>query len=219
MEETTLPLLFSSLPDRSPPLEAPSEREKYWKTLASLKKLCVQQTLFETLVIRLTAKLDLICSPDATDVSKNLEASTAYAHAILKTLSDVLALKVAERHADVPKYAERLLPQLFSLFLHAALVSDEGRTLIASDTRLIRTVAPIISLVVQTLPQRFACLFPLLPRSNSQFDSGQSQFASKLFAAFLDGAVQAIVTDHQQIPDRVPYNPLQVSPSRVSIRH
>ena len=62
----TLPLLFSALPDRAPPRDAEAERVKYWRTLASLKKLCMQPDLFETLVVRFSTKLDLLCVPSSS---------------------------------------------------------------------------------------------------------------------------------------------------------
>ena len=65
VSDNTLPLLFSALPDRAPPRDAEAERIRYWRTLASLKKLCTQPDLFETLVVRLSTKLDLLCSPSA----------------------------------------------------------------------------------------------------------------------------------------------------------
>ena len=63
ISQTTLPFLFTSLPDRAPQRTAESERLKYWRTLSFLKRLCLQPDLFEMLVVRILTKLDLICIP------------------------------------------------------------------------------------------------------------------------------------------------------------
>ena len=111
VEESTLPLLFNSLPDTPPSLEDVVAREKYWRTLRWLSRLCVTAPLFETLVIRLTTKLDIIYSPKVVNGTRlENEIRDAYAHNILKTLVSVLEVKVNAKDADVPKYISRLVP-------------------------------------------------------------------------------------------------------------
>lgn len=155
--EQTLPLLFRFLPDTAPSRAAGGERAKCWRTLSALQTLCVQSELFENLVIRLTTKLDLICLPSAFRVSQNMTASddiepdTAYAHAILKTLSQTLSVKVQNKDPDVVKYIDRLIPHIFNLFISSTFLSDE-RPVIATDPRLLRVAGEIITLVVQSLP-------------------------------------------------------------------
>ncbi|EPQ56802.1 hypothetical protein GLOTRDRAFT_128555 [Gloeophyllum trabeum ATCC 11539] len=136
VEGTTLPLLFSTLPDRAPPREAASERAKCWQTLAFLSKLCKQPSLFETLVVRLTTKLDLICGSTAHS-QEDIEPSAAYAHSILLTLRNVLKDKVDLGHLDVAKYLDRLAT---------------GLHMVASEPRLLKTAGEIITLVVQVIP-------------------------------------------------------------------
>lgn len=151
VSETTLPLLFSALPDQAPPRSAEAERLKYWTTLAFLKRLCTQAALFEMLDVRLLAKLDLICRPRSETASEPVdhEPTAAYAHSVLRTLADALAKKVELGHPDVPKYVDHLLPKLYNLHIYSALVSD-GDYLVATDPRLVSVSAEIISLVLQT---------------------------------------------------------------------
>lgn len=128
-------------------------RLKYWRTLASLAKLCKQPDLFETLVVRLLTKLDLIC--DTTPpASSDIEPSAAYAHSILRTIADVLEAKIKLGHVDVVKYIEKLIPRVYNLFIHSALVSD-GTLLVATEPRLVAVATQVITLVVQTLPAQY----------------------------------------------------------------
>ncbi|KJA28181.1 hypothetical protein HYPSUDRAFT_130307 [Hypholoma sublateritium FD-334 SS-4] len=152
--EQTLPLLFSSLPDQAPSRQSVSERTKIWQTLNALKNLCIQQELFESLVIRLTTKLDLLCFPaseQAQVVARDTEPSAAYAHMILKTLAQALVTKVKKEHLDIPKYIDRLVPSIFNLFVASEYLSSE-KVMIATEPRLIEIAAEIITLVVQSLP-------------------------------------------------------------------
>jgi DNA repair/transcription protein MET18/MMS19 len=154
----TLPLLFTSLPDAAPLRSAEKDRARCWEILAAFKALCLEQELFETLIIRLLAKLDLVCS-GASDA--DLESSSAYGHSLLYTMSTVLDAKVKRGDPDVPKYADSLVPQLFNLFIYASLMSDAYA--VARDQRLIAVAGNIITFVVQTLPVQ--CV--MLPRGVS----------------------------------------------------
>lgn len=144
------------LPDKAPSGDARSERTEYWRALCTLSKLCVQQTLFEILVIRLTAKLELICSLSVsqaaslggTPSAEETERNAAYAHALLLTLANTLSAKVSRSDRDVPKYVDQLLPHLFRLFLEAAVANDRR---ILQDQRLLRVFARIVKLVVEVL--------------------------------------------------------------------
>ena len=153
LAEQTLPLLFGYLPDKAPLREATAEREKCWLTLSTLRSLCLLPNLFENMVIRLITKLDLISFPHAGQslaVSDDLEPSAAYAHMILKTLAQTLGTKVKEKHTDVSKYIDRLVPSLFNIFVASAFISDE-REMIATEPRLIQAAGEIITLVMQSL--------------------------------------------------------------------
>ncbi len=171
VEEQTLPLLFSSLPDSSPPRGAISERVKIHSVLSALETLCVQAQLFETLVIRLTTKLDLVCvpGPSSLDLSpipdEEVEVQAAYAHWILTTLGKTLQKKVDRNDPDVAKYIERLVPRIFNLFTFAAFEASGGvsgedeskerwrkRIRVGTDPRLVKKAGEIITLIVQVLP-------------------------------------------------------------------
>ncbi|OSX64436.1 hypothetical protein POSPLADRAFT_1065586 [Postia placenta MAD-698-R-SB12] len=191
--QTTLPLLFVSLPDRAPPRDAQAERIRCWRTLDSLSRLCKQADLFETLVVRLLTKLDLVCVPPADGAlaqdETDIEPRAAYAHSILRTMADVLAAKVAAGHSDVTKYADRLVPRVFNLFIYAALVSN-GRYMAATDPRLVSVASQIVTLVVQTLsPQR------------------QEAFVSVLFAGYLHGDAGKLAEGHQKLPADKKFEP------------
>jgi DNA repair/transcription protein MET18/MMS19 len=68
---------------------------------------------------------------------------------LLSTLADVLARKVENGDVDVPKYVDRLVPRLFNLAVHGALVTL-GNTGVA-DPRVIDVVARLVNLVIQSL--------------------------------------------------------------------
>jgi DNA repair/transcription protein MET18/MMS19 len=149
VQEQTLPLLFSSLPDEAPPREAANERAKSWRVLKALSLLCVHPELFEILVIRLTAKVDTICLPP-TGVQNDVEPSAAYAHALLTTIADTLRAKVDKGHPDVAKYIDRLVPNLYNLFVYSAFLPGKSEPA-ATDPRLVGVAGDIIRLVTQCL--------------------------------------------------------------------
>ncbi|KAI5995445.1 ARM repeat-containing protein [Pisolithus albus] len=165
-----LPPLFLALPDRPPPRDAHSQRAAYWRALSALSQLCTQPELFETFVIRLTTKLDLLCSP-----LPRMEPAAAYAHAILTALGNTLSAKVSKSRpdADVPKYINTLLPRLFRLCLEAAIAKEQR---LFADMRLLRAVARIIKLIVEASPT-----------------ASQNKFFDDLVSAYLDGQVKSIV--------------------------
>ncbi|EJF59029.1 ARM repeat-containing protein [Dichomitus squalens LYAD-421 SS1] len=190
----TLPMLFTALPDRAPPRDAEAERVKYWRTLAALRKLCTQPDLFETLVVRFSTKLDLICVPSSPIAEgEDREPSAAYAHSILKTLADVLSIKIEKGHTDVVKYVDRLVPRLYNLFIYSALASEE-RPMVAPDPRLLAVAAQIITLVTQSLNA-----------------SRQETFVKAVFAAYLEGDVSHLVDGVQKIPADKTFRPFEPS--------
>ncbi|KAG1764825.1 ARM repeat-containing protein [Suillus occidentalis] len=138
LSSQTLPTLFSFLPDVTPPRDATAQRAFYWRALSSLSALCVQPQLFEILVVRLVAKLDLLCAISPARIIDQ-ESTSAYAHAILTALANTLDVKVSSKDVDVPK-----------LYLDAALASSEV-VAVAADPRLLQVGARIIRLVSQTL--------------------------------------------------------------------
>ncbi|EPT02988.1 hypothetical protein FOMPIDRAFT_1142982 [Fomitopsis schrenkii] len=194
VSETTLPLFFGSLPDHAPARDDQAARLKYWRTLSSLATLCKQSDLFETLVVRLLTKLDLVCD-SAPAASGDIEPSAAYAHSILRTIADVLEAKIKLGHADVVKYIDRLVPRVYNLFIYSALVS-EGALLVATEPRLVAVAARVITLVVQTLSAQ-----------------RQEPFVAALFAAYVHGDVKQLAEGHQKIPSHTRFEPFDVEAS------
>ena len=141
--------MFIALPDEAPPRDSPIEISKYRRVLQLLARLCIQPTLFETLVIRLSAKLDILFSRACN--TEDTEPIAAYAHSLLQTLSRVLAAKVKENHVDIPKYLELLVIHLYNLFISSALKNPDG---IATDERLLVVAGKVVSFVVRVLPTR-----------------------------------------------------------------
>lgn len=157
VQEQTLPLLFSSLPDRAPPRIASTERSQYWRSLSALSKLCVQPELFETMVVRLLTKLDLICVPKSTTMvdDSEPELAAAYAHSILTAFVIVLETKAKHKHADIPKYIDRLVSPLFNLFVYSSIGPEN---MVATNSRVINAAGKIITLVVRTLPTQYVIM-------------------------------------------------------------
>ncbi|KAL5536863.1 hypothetical protein ACEPAF_686 [Sanghuangporus sanghuang] len=184
VEEYTLPLLFSSLPDSPPLRDAHRERAKCWRTLHLLARLCVSAPLFETLVVRLTTKLDIVCASksDDPDEMQDPEPRAAYAHGILKTLGSVIELKVNANHADVPKYIDRLVPRLYNLLIYLSL-ADKSASSSDLYSKLLEISGQIITLVVRTVPP-----------------DRQKKLALDLYSAYFDGNVASLCSLHQLFP-------------------
>ncbi|KDR80617.1 hypothetical protein GALMADRAFT_240958 [Galerina marginata CBS 339.88] len=183
VSEQTLPLLFGSLPDTAPSRGDGSGREKCWRILSTLSKLCIQPELFENLVIRLTTKLDLICFP-ASEPS-DPEPAAAYAHMILKTLAQALDTKAKKKHPDIAKYLDRLVPSIFNLFVSSAFLADE-KTVIATEPRLLQVAGEIVNRVMQVVPLQ-----------------KQQSYSAGLSKAITDGDVMNIAQGFQKIPHRL----------------
>lgn len=165
-------MLFSKLPDSPPTLEGEDDRVRYRRILSSLSVLCVQPPLFEILVIRITAKLDLICTAgqdarpaapvdgagadaaaieDTSMVDQTTrECEAVYAFALLSCLLNVLRTKQDLGHLDIPRYIDELVPRLFTIFVLAAL-SQKSEQEIASDPRLVVVASRVVETVVQSL--------------------------------------------------------------------
>jgi DNA repair/transcription protein MET18/MMS19 len=147
----------------------------------------------------LTTKLDLICLPSNIVVSNDIEPNAAYAHAILKTLSQTLAIKVQRRDPDVVKYIDRLVPHIFNLFISSAFLANE-QSVITTDPRLLQVAGEIITLVVQSLPLQlvksphvyniFVMLF---------FSRRQKSYSIGISKALIEGDVTDIAQGFQKI--------------------
>jgi len=194
-----LPPLFLTLPDQAPPREEHHQRTVYWRALTILSTLCAHPDLFETFVIRLTTKLNLLCSPlpmsppqKILDVDE-MEPTAAYAHAILTALADTLSTKVSKPRpdSDVSKYINTLLPHLFRLCLEAAVETDQR---VLADIRLLRVVARIVRLVLEASTTECVVyptiLFP--PHIHKWYSRLQSKFLGALADAYLNGHVKSV---------------------------
>lgn len=199
--EQTLPLLYRSLPDAAPPRAASGERAKCWRTLSTLQTLCVQSELFESLVIRLTTKLDLICLPSTVAVSDDTELDAAYAHAILKTLSQTLAVKVQRKDPDVVKYIDNLVAHIFNLFISSTFLANE-RPVITTDPRLLQVAGEIITLVVQSLPLQLVKKQPvdrIISHVSLSSARRQKSYSIGISKALSEGDVRDIAQGFQKI--------------------
>ena len=141
------------MPDKAPARNATISRAKYWRALSALTKLCVPAELFETLVIRLTTRLDIICDASSSNESPDTELCTAYAHSLLVTIANTLASKADQGHTDIPKYIDRLIPRILNVLFFSALISN-NRTMVATDDRIVTVTARILTSVVETLPNQ-----------------------------------------------------------------
>jgi len=141
------------------------------------------------LVVRLSTKLDLICTSQSTSATTDLEPTAAYAHSILRTLADTLAVKIDKGDADVAKYVDRLLPRLYHLHLLGAL-SPSQEYIVAADSRLVTVTAQIVTLIIQVQPAQ-----------------RQETFAASLFSAYFDGEVKKIADGQPKLPEDKPFTP------------
>ncbi|KZT43226.1 hypothetical protein SISSUDRAFT_1057991 [Sistotremastrum suecicum HHB10207 ss-3] len=196
IEENTLPLLFASLPDRGPERQATEERAYIWKTLGALEKLCAQPSLFETLVVKLSSKVELLCSitplqeaPDGR--AEERECNAAYAHAMLMTLSNVFSQKLDEKHTDLPKYLNRLIPRLYNLFVYFAY-NPEPQLCVATHPHLIDAASRIIVLTMRSLNVE-----------------DQTAFVKQLFGLYLEGQFGSILEGHFKIATNYPFAPFK----------
>ncbi|KAG9001211.1 hypothetical protein FRB90_011657 [Tulasnella sp. 427] len=209
VEQTTLPLLFGNLPDSAPAADAKAERASYQRTLKCLSTLCLQQALFETLVIRLSTKLELVCSefPRLAEGKEDHEVTTlrehnaAYAHSLLLTLEDALDFKIDSKlDADIPKYIDRLVPRLYALCVEGA-TSPKPSLALATDVRLIEAASGVILRIV---------------RCNTS--ARQSQFLAGLITAFQTGNFGPLTNGQVSGTEAVTPPPLQVSASRKDVQ-
>ncbi|KZP01584.1 ARM repeat-containing protein [Calocera viscosa TUFC12733] len=194
LEDTCLPLLFGQLPDQAPPLEADEKREEYWRILSALHSLCLEPVLFQILVVRLVSKLDILCALRAEGPGTSVtEASAAYGHAILETLKRAIQAKIVEKHKDLPKYLEQLVPHLFSIFLRAALSPSTAHQ-VACNAVLILDASQIITLLTQ-----------------SASASEQARFITAFYNAYAAGSFTPVTYDASRISKEIPFKPFETN--------
>ncbi|WVO13693.1 hypothetical protein L204_101314 [Cryptococcus depauperatus] len=152
IESITLPLLFHNLPDQAPSAQDFIAREKYRSILDSLNKLCIQPALWQTMIVRITTKLDLLTSSAnaasavtdvETDKVNERECNIAYAWDLLHCLLSVLRTKIKAKHVDVAKHYDELIPRLYGFVIHAGQKQTGRKEALFRDRRLLRIVAII----------------------------------------------------------------------------
>lgn len=188
VEDSTLPLLFSALPDTAPSRESVSDHVRYRQILDNLVSLCTTPSLFETFIIRLSTKLDLIFSR-SNDGLPDVETNAAYVHYILLSISKTLKAKKQLGHVDIPKYVDRLLPRIYKLFVQEQQRSEKGTT-ISDYPQVVQVTGRVIEQIIQTVPA-----------------DQQALFASSLLHAFLNGQVKALAKHHITIEAPVLFAP------------
>jgi DNA repair/transcription protein MET18/MMS19 len=153
IEEHTLPLLYGQLPEMAPDLAATDERDRIRHVLDALSVLCVQPGLFEFLLIRLLHKLETLClsnnrdsAPDQDFIKR--ECQLAYGFSFLHAINITLKRKVQEKHVDVPKYFDQVVPRLYGIFIYATSRKES----LACDTRLLAEAGSIIEAIVAAMP-------------------------------------------------------------------
>jgi DNA repair/transcription protein MET18/MMS19 len=216
IESTTLPPLFHSLPDHAPDLQDTISRDKYRSILHSLGELCIQPALFETLVVRITTKLDLLfISPptaavDGQNPEEERECEVAYAWDLLHCLSAVIEKKLEEKHVDVIKHFDTLVPRLYALCVTAAAPRvGDGKPLFR-DRRLLGTVGRITERLVWELNSESVHGVNGGIKKLMR-DRRQSKHFAAVFAAFSNGQMTGIIPDAGKSTQTLPGSPLRVS--------
>lgn len=146
VQSLTLPILFHALPDEAPAGDDASTRSTYRSVLRSLTELCTMPALFETLTIRITTKLDLLSSSNLSGESASgqsrRECVVAYAWDLLHTLEMVINKKIEDKHVDVARHYNQVVPRLCSLAIKAAYADGPDEELFR-DRRLLVVVGSI----------------------------------------------------------------------------
>lgn len=110
----------------------------------------MQQSLFETLVIRINNKLELLASTSLTAAASGSETpdearecAIAYAWDLINTLSTVIESKLKAKHVDVVKYFDQIIPRLYGLAVAAAAPRVGDVIPIFRDRRLLNVIARV----------------------------------------------------------------------------
>lgn len=153
-EDNVMPALFGLLPDSAPSKQDLTSIGAYKLGLACLTSLATVQPLFETLLIRLLARVDSALAPRSSPALQYSQ-DTLYAHHLLTTLRIVLERKVHAGHNDVAGQAERICSRLYGRFVQPAVSEAPPTRSPAIEPRLIEDAGKVIMLLVQQLDQRY----------------------------------------------------------------
>lgn len=165
IEESTLPLLFGSLPDTLVMEEGRDPRPAVRRSLGALARLCTPADLFDLLVVRLSTKLDLVCAAELKDKEAR-QVNAGYARGLINTLLVVLEEKVDRKDKDVGRYGS-LATNLIGICVSASL-RPKAKWSVATDSRVMRDLGALVTLLVRCLD-----------------DSRQREMSSILFAAIV----------------------------------
>lgn len=194
------------------PEQAPAEsdfdgRDKYRSILSSLSELCVLPSLFETLVVRITTKLDLLSSAgaDVEQTPSERETTVAYAWDLLNTLRSVLDQKLAAKHVDVARHYAQIVPRLFGLVVSAALPRADRHIPLFRDHRLLVVVASIAEALFWEQPEEWVTVtHPILTPTRKQ-----SKIFETAHSAFESGDLRGIVFDAASAKTAAPRSPFR----------
>lgn len=151
IEETTFPLLFSSLP--TPTTEDDSLGETYKRSLAALAALSIPPNLFEILSLRLLSLLDTTLSLPTTP------RATVYAHHLLLILISTIKSKVKAGKGfqeDLEKYLDNgFVARLLGMFVLPTLKEEAGEEEVAKDPRLLLDAGKVLGLILQRVGNEY----------------------------------------------------------------
>lgn len=192
VEDNALPSISSLLPDNAPPQHDTAARDAYKLALACLTSLATVQPLFETILIRLLARLgtSLASKDGASEAQHGLDA--LYAHHLLTTLHIVLERKVASGHHDVAGQAENICSRLYGFFIPPALDGSGGKAEPALEQRVIESAGKVMMLLVQQLDKQYVSL-TVINASLSDLRRQQQAFYTRLHLAFVQGQVTSLL--------------------------
>lgn len=151
IESSTLPLLFHSLPENSPSISETKPRDKYRTVLSSLSDLCVTPALFETLVVRILNKLDVVSTTLNPD-GEQRECEVAYSFDLLNTLYGVIVNKIELKHVDITKYFDTIVPRLTRLVVEGSMAKVGADVPVWRDKRLLALMGRVIDRLMWELP-------------------------------------------------------------------
>jgi len=153
IEETTFPLLFSSLPTPTEPNEPLGEL--YKRSLPALAALSIPPNLFEILSLRLLSLLDTTLSISSTP------QATLYAHHLLLILISTIKSKVKAGKGfkeDLEKYLDNgFVGRLLGMFILPTL--KEGGDEVARDPRLLLDAGRVLGLILQRVGAEYVNFF------------------------------------------------------------
>ncbi|KAF8308312.1 hypothetical protein DL93DRAFT_2231691 [Clavulina sp. PMI_390] len=203
--DTTLPLLFGLLPGSGPARTDYIGQAKYRHVLASLTTLCVPPALFEVMIVRLFARLDVLCSPNRTANAETLECDAAYVHAVLSALHDVLEKKVDESQKDLPKYIDTLGEPLFWLFLRGSTTPSAPSEALADNSAAVTPGGALVTIHPRVVSIS-AKIVTLLVRVLSS--ERQLTLLTSMYDAFANGNASSLLKTRKLLSNSTPFAPL-----------